>query len=132
MPPPFEREASHPHDPFGHDRETRQPLFSVADIWKTGESKFDKRNSSLEDDEMDQVEDMGFVKKREEEKARFKSSKFSRIAAKVKEEGEVGWVRYRSFDYRKYLNSSSSMLKAYGEGYDKTGSSYNEIEEIVE
>ena len=24
------------------------------------------------------------------------------------------------------------MLKAYGEGYDKTGSSYNEIEEIVE
>ncbi len=60
------------------------------------------------------------------------NSKFARIAAKGKEEGEVGWIRYKSFDYRKYLNSSSSMLKAYGEGYDKTGSSYNKIEEIVE
>ncbi len=62
VPPPFEREASHPHDPFGHDHETTQPLFSVADIWETGESKFDKRNSSLEDYEMDQVEVIGFVK----------------------------------------------------------------------
>ena len=38
---------------------------------------------------------------------------------------------YKSCDYKKYLNSGSPMPKAYGEGYDKTVSSYNEIEESV-
>jgi hypothetical protein len=33
----------------------------------------------------------------------------------------------KSCDYSKYLNSGSSMLKPYGEGYDKTVFSYNEI-----
>ena len=33
----------------------------------------------------------------------------------------------KSCDYSKYLNSGSSMPKAYGEGYDKTVFSYNEI-----
>uniref|UniRef100_A0A2N9HXA4 Histone-lysine N-methyltransferase n=1 Tax=Fagus sylvatica TaxID=28930 RepID=A0A2N9HXA4_FAGSY len=104
---------------------------SVVDIWKTGESKFDKRNSSLEEDEMDQVEDMGFVKKSEEEKARFKSSKFYGIATKEEEEGDVGCVGYKSFDYRKYLNSSSSMTLLGSESYDKTGFSYAGIEGIA-
>ena len=48
---------------------------------------------------------------------------------------QATWYQHqgnKSCDYSKYLNSGSSMPKAYGEGYDKTGSSHNEIEEIVE
>ncbi len=39
---------------------------------------------------------------------------------------------YKSLVQFNYLDSSSSMPKAYGEGYDKTGSSHNEIKESVE
>jgi len=66
----------------------------------------DAKNSSLEDDEI-----MGFVRKSDEEKAWFKSSKFCTF-----EEG-------KNFDYRKYLNSSSSMANAFG--VNKTGFSYS-------
>ncbi len=59
-------------------------------------------------------------------------SKFYRIAAKEEEEGKVGCVGYKSLVYKNHLNSSSSLPKAYGEGYDKTGSSHNEIKESVE
>lgn len=101
---------------------------SVVDIWKTGESKLklDTKNSSLEDDEiiMDHVEDVGFVKKSDEEKAWFKNSKFYTFE---EGEGEVGpgGVNCKNFDYRKYLNSSSSMANAFG--VNKTGFSYSGV-----
>lgn len=90
---------------------------SVVDIWKTGESKLklDAKNSSLEDDEivMDHVEDVGFVRKSDEEKAWFKSSKFCTFEEDGQGEVGPGGVNCKNFDYRKYLNSSSSMANAF-------------------
>lgn len=100
---------------------------SVVDIWKTGESKLklDAKNSSLEDDEivMDHVEDVGFVRKSDEEKAWFKSSKFCTFEEDGQGEVGPGGVNCKNFDYRKYLNSSSSMTNAFG--VNKTGFSYS-------
>ncbi|XP_050280103.1 histone-lysine N-methyltransferase ATX3 isoform X2 [Quercus robur] len=93
---------------------------SVVDIWKTGESKLklDAKNSSLEDDEI-----MGFVRKSDEEKAWFKSSKFCTFEEEGQGEVGPGGVNCKNFDYRKYLNSSSSMANAFG--VNKTGFSYS-------
>ncbi|XP_062155071.1 histone-lysine N-methyltransferase ATX3 [Alnus glutinosa] len=77
---------------------------SVVEIWRTENSKFDK-DSSLEGDAME-VEDMGFDKKSEEDKSRFKNSSSST--------GEVACVGYKNFDYRNYLNSSSSKANTFG------------------
>lgn len=78
---------------------------SVVEIWRTEDSKFDNKDSSLEGDAME-VEDMGFDKKSEVGKSRFKNSSSST--------GEVGCVGYKNFDNRKYLNSSSSKAKTFG------------------
>nr|XP_023876913.1 histone-lysine N-methyltransferase ATX3 [Quercus suber]POE80531.1 histone-lysine n-methyltransferase atx3 [Quercus suber] len=101
---------------------------SVVDIWKTGESKLklDTKNSSLEDDEeiiMDRVEDVGFVKKSDEEKAWFKNSKFCTFEEEGQGEVGPGGVNCKNFGYRKYLNSSSSMANAFG--VNKTGFVYS-------
>jgi hypothetical protein len=77
---------------------------SVVEIWRTENSKFDK-DSSLEGDAME-VEDMGFDKKSEEDKSRFKNSSSST--------GEVACVGYKNLDYRNYLNSSSSKANTFG------------------
>jgi hypothetical protein len=72
---------------------------SVVEIWKTENSKFNNKDSSLEGDAME-VEDMGFDQKSEDDKSRFKNSSSSK--------GEVGCV-----SYKKYLNSSSSKATTF-------------------
>ncbi|KAF5451745.1 hypothetical protein F2P56_026823 [Juglans regia] len=85
---------------------------SVVDVWKTGESKFNSKDSSLEGDEME-VKDMEFIKRSEEDKSRFKNLKLCPNSEKERE-GKAGYVGYKNFYRRKYLNSSSSTAKSFG------------------
>ncbi|KAG6725628.1 hypothetical protein I3842_02G041000 [Carya illinoinensis] len=85
---------------------------SVVDIWKTGESKFNDKASSLQGDEME-FKDTKFVRKSEEDKSKFKNSKLYPNVEKEEEE-KVGYVAYKNFYRRKHLNSSSSTAKSSG------------------
>ncbi|KAB1219623.1 Histone-lysine N-methyltransferase ATX4 [Morella rubra] len=85
---------------------------SVVDVWKTGESKLTNTDSSIEGDEMD-VENVAFVKKRDKDKSRFKTSKCY-PNDENEEEGKDACVGYENFGYRKYLNSSCSTTKKRG------------------
>ncbi|KAG6663689.1 histone-lysine N-methyltransferase ATX3-like isoform X2 [Carya illinoinensis] len=85
---------------------------SVVDIWKTGESKFNDKASSLQGDEME-FKDTKFVRKSEEEKSKFKNSKLYPNVENEEEE-KVGYVAYKNFYRRKHLNSSRSTAKGSG------------------
>ncbi|KAF5451749.1 hypothetical protein F2P56_026826 [Juglans regia] len=85
---------------------------SVVDVWKTGESKFNNKDSSLQGDKME-LKDTKFVRKSEEDKSKFKNLKLYPNVEKEEEE-KVGYVAYKNFYRRKHLNSSSSTAKSFG------------------